>query len=119
MGHDREARTLLGIAVCGFLSLWSVGPGYALFGSFLVMFANFATFCVLYDRPKDRARLRVADHLRRLHPNTDMAQRLATAPIAPTAADRHLGFGPMTVLNLATGIAGIGLLAWGIVLRIF
>ena len=66
-----------------------------------------------------RARLRVADHLRRLHPNTDMAQRLATAPITPTVADRHLGFGPMTVLNLATGVAGSALLIWGIVLRVF
>jgi hypothetical protein len=29
-----------------------------------------------------------------------------------------LGFGPMTLLNLATGIAGAGLLVWGVVLRI-
>jgi hypothetical protein len=53
-----------------------------------------------------------------MQPNTDAAQRLATASIAPTAQDRHLGFGPMTILNLATGIAGAGLLVWGIVLRI-
>jgi hypothetical protein len=77
-----------------------------------------ASFCVLYDRPKDRARLRVTGQLRRMQPNTDAAQRLATASIAPTAQDRHLGFGPMTILNLATGIAGAGLLVWGIVLRI-
>jgi hypothetical protein len=111
--------TLLAIAGCGFASLWGVGPGYALFIAFLVMFANFATFCLLYDRPKERARLRVAEYLRRLHPNTDMAQRLATAPIAPTASDRHLGLGPMSVLNLATGIAAIALLIWGVVLRVF
>lgn len=111
--------TLLGIAACAFASLWGVGHGYVLFAAFLVLFANFATFCVLYDRPKDRARLRVTDQLRRMQPNTDAAQRLATAVIAPTVADRHLGFGPMTILNLATGIAGIGLLAWGIMLRIF
>jgi hypothetical protein len=48
-----------------------------------------------------------------------MAQRLATAPIAPTASDRHLGLGPMSVLNLATGIAAIALLIWGVVLRVF
>lgn len=110
--------TLLATAGCAFASLWGVGPGYALFAAFLVLFANFATFCVLYDRPKDRARLRIADRLRRLHPNTDLAQRLETAPITPTAADRRLGFGPMTLLNLATGIAGAGLLVWGVVLRI-
>jgi hypothetical protein len=83
------------------------------------MFANFATFCVLYDRPKDRARSRVTEQLRRMQPNTDAAQRLATASITPTVADRQLGFGPMTILNLATGIAGIGFLAWAIMLRIF
>jgi hypothetical protein len=36
-----------------------------------------------------------------------------------TAADRQLEFGPMTLVNLATGIAAIGLLICGIVLRIF
>lgn len=111
--------TFLGIAACAFASLWGVGHGYALFAAFLVLFANFATFCVLYDRPKDRARLRVTDQLRRMQPNTDAAQRLATASITPTVADRQLGFGPMTVLNLATGVAGSALLIWGIVLRVF
>ena len=109
----------VGIAVLAFASLWGMGPGYALFVAFLVMFANFATFCVLYDRPKDRARLRITDQLRRLQPNTDAAQRMATATITPTADDRHLGFGPMTILNLATGIAASCLLLWGILLRLF
>jgi hypothetical protein len=111
--------TLLGITAFGFVSLWGVGPGYAVFAAFLVMFTNFGTLCILYERPKDRARFRIANHLRQLNPNTDMAQRLATAPITLTAADRHLGFGPMTVLNLATGAAGSALLIWGIVLRVF
>jgi hypothetical protein len=48
-----------------------------------------------------------------------MVQRLATAPITPTAEDRRLGLGPMTLANFATGIAAIGLLIWGFVLRIF
>jgi hypothetical protein len=109
----------LGIATCAVVSLWGIGPGYALFAAFCVLFANFATLCVLYERPKNRARSRIADRLRRLHPNTDMAQRLATATITPTAADRRLGFGPMPLLNLATAVAGGGLLIWGIVLRAF
>ena len=109
---------LLGVAGLGFASLWGVGLEHVLFAAFLVMFTNFATFCVLYDRPEDRARMRVTEQLRRLHPNTDAAQRLATATIAPTAADRDLGFGPMTLLNLATGIAGAGFLVWGILLRL-
>ncbi len=110
---------LLGVAICGFASLWGVAPGYALFAAFLVMFANFATFCLLFERPNERARFRVAEELRRLPANIDMAQRLETAPITLTAADRQLEFGPMTLVNLATGIAAIGLLICGIVLRIF
>ena len=111
--------TFLGIAFCAFASLWGVGPGYALLIAFLVLFTNFATFCVLYDRPSDRARERVAAQLRTLHPYADTAQRLATAPVTITAADRHLGIGPMTILNLATGIAATCLLIWGVVLRLF
>lgn len=110
---------LLGIAVCAFVVLWGAGWGYALFAAFLVMFVNFATFCFLYERPNDRARLRVAQLLGSLHPNTDMAQRLATAPITATAADRRLGFGPMTLLNLVTGIGAAGLLILGFILRVF
>ena len=109
----------LGVAVCGFASLWSVVPTPVLFVAFLVMFANFATFCVLYDRPQHRARLRITAELRRLNPNTDVAQRLATAAISPSGADRHLGLGPMTIANLATGFAAGGLLIWGIALRVF
>jgi hypothetical protein len=107
------------IAVCAFVSLWGMVSVYPLFFAFLVLFANFATFCILFERPKNRARLRVAEQLRQLNPNTDAAQRLATAPIAPTAADRNLGVGAMTILSLATGIAAACLLVWGIVLRIF
>ncbi len=110
---------LLGIAVGGFLSFLGLDHGYALLAAFIVMFTNFATFCVLYDRPKDRARSRVAGLLGRLQPNSDIAQRMATAPIATTAADRHLGVGPLTVLNLATGIAASCLLLWGLLIRIF
>ena len=107
----------LALAACGFAVLWGVAPGYGLFAAFLVLFANFATFCVLYNRPMDRARQRVTEALRRLHRHSEMAQRLATARIAPSVADRRLGLGPLPVLNLVTGIAGAGFLVWGLVLR--
>jgi hypothetical protein len=109
----------LGIAVCGFASLWGAGPEHGLLLAFLVMFVNFATFCLLYDRPRERARLRVTEQMRHLHPNSDPAHRLSTAPVTTSAEDRRLGLSPMTILNLATGVAGIGLLAWGLALRAF
>jgi hypothetical protein len=109
----------LGISACAVVSVWGVGPAYALLAALCVLFANFATLCVLYERPRNRARSRVEDRLRLLNPNTDLAQRLATLPIKPTAADRRLGFGPMPLLNLCTAVAAGGLLIWGVVLRVF
>jgi hypothetical protein len=110
---------LLVIAACAFVSLWGMVSVYPLFFAFLVLFANFATFCILYERPKNRARLRVAEQLRQLNPNTDVAQRLAAAPITPTAEDRQLGISVVTIPSVATGIAAACLLVRGFVLRIF
>lgn len=109
----------LAVAVAAFVVLWGVAPGYGLLVAFLVLFAHFATTCILYDRPKDRARLRVAAQLRGMLANSEEAQRLSTRRIVPSADDRRLGIGPMTALNFATGIAAAGLLIWGIVLRTF
>ncbi len=108
----------LGFAACAFLSLWGLGHDFTLLAAFIVLFANFATFCILYDRPFERARLRVEANLRELQPNSDVAHRLATATITPTDADRHLGIGPMTILNVATAIAAGLMLMWGIWLRV-
>jgi hypothetical protein len=109
---------LLGIALLAFASLWGQGQEYVLLGAFVVMFANFATFCLLYDKPQERARLRVAEHSRQQTPNSAMAQRLEMAPLTLTAADRNLGFGRMTIANFVTGLAAVGLLGWGIFLRV-
>jgi len=111
--------TLLGVALLGFFGLWGVGPGYGLLAAFVVLVVNFASFCLLYDRPLERARQRVDQQRRKLHPNTDLAQRLETARVVPTAADRHLGLGPMTALNYVSGIAAGGFVVWAFVLRVF
>lgn len=111
--------TFLAIAVGAFASLWGIGPDLAMPVAFLVLFTNFATFCLLYDRPKNRARHRIVEQLRGLHPNSDVAQRLSTATISTIPSDHRLGLGPMTLLNLATAIASAALLLWGISLRVF
>jgi hypothetical protein len=106
----------LGAAVCSFAILLGVGPRYGVYAAFLVMCVNFATLCLQYDDPIKRARSRIAAQLRGLSPHSDVAQRLETAVVKPTEEDRRLQFGLMTLLNLVTGLAAIGLLIWGIVL---
>ena len=109
------------IAVCAVVVLWGVGPEYAVYVAFLVLFANFATVCVQYDDPIRRARGRVADQLSRLKPggrNADLYQRLQSSSPDPTVADRRVRYGFMTLLNIATGLAAAGLLVWGILLRV-
>jgi hypothetical protein len=109
------------IAVCAVGVLWGVGPEYAVYAAFLVLFANFATVCVQYDDPIRRARRRVADRLSRLKPggrHADLYQQLQSAAPKPTTDDRRVRYGPMTLLNVATGLAAAGLLVWGILLRV-
>ena len=109
------------IAVCAVAMLWGVGPEYAKYAAFLVLFVNFATVCMQYDDPIRRARRRVADQLSRLKPGggqADLYQRLQSAAPKPTEADRRARYGPMTLLNIATGLAAAGLLVWGILLRV-
>ena len=109
------------IAVCAVVMLWGVGPEYAVYAAFLVLFANFATVCLQYDDPVRRARQRVANQLSRLKPggrNADLFQRLQSSTPNPTVDDRRVRYGLMTLLNIATGLAAAGLLVWGILLRV-
>jgi len=111
---------LLIVAVAAVVMLFGVGPAYAVYAAFLVLFVNFATVCLLYDDPLRRARQRVAQRLAQLKPggrNAELYQRLQSATPKPTADDRRVRYGAMTLLNIATGLAAAGLLIWGIVLR--
>jgi hypothetical protein len=56
------------IAVCAVVALFGVGPAYAVYAAFLVLFLNFATLCLQYDDPVNRARQRVAEQLSHLKP---------------------------------------------------
>lgn len=109
------------IALCAVVMLWGVGPTYALYAACLILFVNFATVCLQYDDPIKRARKRVAGQLSRLKPgggHADLYQQLQSATPKPTADDRRVRYGPMTLLNIATGLAATGLLVWGILLRV-
>ena len=94
----------------------AVGSQLAVFLAFVAVFGNFATMCIQYDGPKDRARARMKSQLVGLHPHSDAHQRMDTATIRATSVDRHHPMNTMTALNWAAGIACIAMLAWGLVI---
>jgi high-affinity K+ transport system ATPase subunit B len=106
----------LAAGVAAFATMLVVGSQLAVVLAFSVLFANFATMCVQYNGPIDRARARMTASLRTLQPHSDAHQRLQTARITPTIADRRHPLTTLTVLNLASGIACISMLAWGLAL---
>lgn len=105
------------LAIAAVPAVWGLSAEYFVYAAVLVLFGNFASFCLLYDRPVDRARLRLAEQARGLPSYSDQAQRLQTAAVVPTAADRELGYGPMVMLNLGTGVAAVGLVIWSAAFR--
>jgi hypothetical protein len=115
----RWAFLIIGVAAV--VLLFGVGPEYAGYVAFFVLFANFATVCVQYDEPLRRARHRVTERLSRMKPsgrNAELYHQLQSAAPRPTADDRRVRYGTMTLLNIATGLAATGLLVWAIVLRV-
>lgn len=102
--------------IVAFAIMLSVGSQLTVFLAFVLTFGNFATMCIQFDGPIDRARARMKARLLALHPNSDAHQRSETATIRATSADRHHPMNTITALNLATGIACFAMLAWGIVL---
>jgi hypothetical protein len=101
-------------------ALYGVGPPFALPMAFAALCANFTTFCLQYDDPANRARRRVATQLARLSPSglyAEEYQRLQSATLRITDEDRATRYGLMTIINLASGIVALGLVAWGLSLR--
>lgn len=99
-----------------FAVMLAVGSQLAVILAFGVLFANFATMCIQFDGPIDRARARMKAGLLTLQPHSDVHQRMETATIRATPADRRHPMNTTTILNLASGIACLGVLAWGVVL---
>lgn len=97
----------LAAGVAAFATMLVVGSQLAVVLAFGVLFANFATMCIQYNGPIDRARARMTASLRTLQPHSDAHQRLQTARIIPTVADRRHPLAALTVLSLASGIACI------------
>jgi hypothetical protein len=86
----------------------------------LIFAVAFTTFCLLYDRPLDRARQRIASQLAGVSSAGALAeehQRLRSMKVVPTADDRKMQLTPMMLALFASGALGAVLSVWGIVLR--
>jgi hypothetical protein len=100
--------------------MYGVGPEWGLWLSMLVFAAAFTTFCLLYDRPLDRARRRIAAQLAGVSSAGSMSeehQRLRSMKVTPTETDLQMDLTPMMLVLLVSGVAGAGFAIWGIVLR--
>lgn len=107
---------LLVAGIAAIALMLAVGSQLTVFLAFGLAFGNFATMCIQFDGPVDRARARMKAKLLAVQPQSDAHQRMETATIRATSADRRHPMNTMTVLNLATGIACFAMLAWGVVL---
>jgi hypothetical protein len=96
--------------------MFAVGSQIAIILAFGIVFGNFATLCIQFNGPVDRARARMRSQLVGLQWNSDAHQRMDTATIAVTPADRAHPMNTMTMLNIASGVACFAMLAWGIIL---
>ena len=95
-------------------------PTIAFFIALAVLSTSFATFCLLYDDPAKRAAHRVQQRLNQISGkgiHAEEYQRLQSQDAAVTSDDRKFRLSLLSALNVASGVAGAGLLAWALVLR--
>jgi hypothetical protein len=96
------------------------GPMLAFYGSVLVLAVSFATFCLLYDEPIRRAAHRVNIRLGQITSkgiHADEYQRLQSSAAVATADDKRFRWTPMSITNVAAGLAGAMLLLWAVMIR--
>lgn len=100
--------------------MYGVGPRWGLWIAMFTFAVSFTTFCLLYDMPINRARFRAAAQLGQISSMGVMSEeyhRIQSMKIKPTAEDCKMVLNPMTLLGIASGVIGVGLTVWGIVLR--
>lgn len=90
---------------------------YVLFTSFGIAFGNFAAFCLQYEVPAQRAQQRVDERLQLGGLSADAQASLRSSKPPITAEDRAFRWDTLTMINVATGIAALGICAWGIMAR--
>lgn len=99
---------------------FGINPQIGFYLAFLALALNFATFCLLYDEPFKRARYRIEQQLLQISAqgvHAEEYQRLQSRKVVATVEDRAFRLTPISGVNLATGIAGAGILAWAMIAR--
>jgi len=97
-------------------------PKIVFYISLAVFAASFASFCVLYDEPLKRARGRIAERMGRLSGqgiHADEFQRLQSMAVTPTDEDKQFRLTFMTGVNVVSGILGLGMLVWAVLIRLW
>jgi len=90
------------------------GTEVAIFAAFVIVLGNFATFCLQYNGPMDRAQSRINALMAQAQVNSDEYQRLETAKAKPSAEDRSHPRNLTSILNAVTGVGCIVLLVWAV-----
>ena len=96
-------------------------PRIAFYLSLAVFAASFASFCLLYDEPLKRARGRMVERMGRLSGqgvHAEEYQRLQSMAVTPTDEDKQFRLTLMSGINVASGIAGLGMLVWAALIRL-
>lgn len=100
---------------------YGIEPRIGFYLSLAVLAVAFATFCMLYDQPLNRARRRIAAQMATLSGkgiHADEFQRLQSMKATPTEADKAFRLNLMSGLHVASGLAATGLLIWAIIARL-
>jgi hypothetical protein len=99
---------------------YGIEPRIGLYLSLVVLAVSFATFCLLYDEPLNRARRRMATQMGALSGkgiHAEEFQRLQSTKVKPGDADKVFRLTFMSGLNVASGIAAAGMLIWALLAR--
>ena len=99
---------------------FGIEPRIGFYLSVAVLAVAFATFCMLYDEPTNRARHRIASQMASMSDkgvHADEFQRLQSMKATPNEGDKEFRLTLMSGLHVASGIAAAGLLIWAIIAR--
>ena len=84
----------LAAAIASCFLIYNQAHQYVLFAAFGIAFINFATFCMQYEDPANRARFRAEERLKQLKPggvDADELSRLRARSSPPTAPSAGMG----------------------------
>ena len=108
------------INVCAVVVWFGQKPGVMLGVSGALLAASFTTFCLMYDEPVNRARIRIAEQMRGISQHgvhADEYQRLQSMKIIPKDGDKKFRLTAMSGISIASGLMGAIMLACGLLAR--